>query len=547
MNYSVKERTRKVNKLVFKIIPSVLFFKLYAPFLTRKLKQDRLHILHTKIANEIVTTILDLEGLFLKVGQLISTFSSILPAPYVKAFETTQNHSSARSFGEIKRSIENELKMPIEKAFLKIDEVPLGTASIGQVHKGILLTGETVAIKVQHLNIDEIAELDLKLIYKVLKIIQFFFTVKGVDSAFEEIVAMVYQELDYKHEATQMNIIASNLKEDIDVIVPAVYETYCTKKLLVMEFIEGHKIIDKDFMLQNGIDANDIAQKVLDVFSKTIFLDGIYHADPHPGNVLLNKYGQIILLDFGATGILGEAMKEGLFILMQAAILKDENIMISGLKKMGFISDTPGINKICKNIIKLFGEYLQDEIKMEKFNLSEINLNEIDISKAFELLKKIDFKEVEEVVMIPKDWVLLNRTLTLVIGVTSAIAPQMDTYKAIKPNLLKMFAKKENLGMLLKTSLQQQMTRIMTLPRKMELFLEDVENGTLEINIKNRSKEIKLLYALIQQVIFVIGTGFSYSFYKSSNDIVFLYTAIGCLFFFFKSFIYGLMVKKKLK
>jgi predicted unusual protein kinase regulating ubiquinone biosynthesis (AarF/ABC1/UbiB family) len=547
MEYSVKGRTRKVNKLVFKIIIRVLFFKLYARLLSVKLREEKLGKLHTKIANEVVATIIELEGLFLKVGQLISTFSSILPEPYVKAFDITQNHSSVRPFDQIKTSIERELKLSIDKVFREIDEVPLGTASIGQVHKGILLTGETVAIKVQHLNISEIAELDLKLIDKVLKIIQFFIKIKGFDSVFEEIVVMIHQELDYEHEAVQMNRISSNLKEDTRVIVPAVFQKYCTKRILVMEFLEGNKITDKNFIEDHNLDPDIIAKNVLDVFSKTIFLDGIYHADPHPGNVLLNKNGQIILLDFGAIGILGDQMKEGLFILMQATVLKDENLMISGFKKMGFITDAPGINGVCKKLIKLLGDYLQDEIKIKKFNLNEIEINDIEISKIFDLIKKIDLKEIEDVVKIPKDWVLLNRTFTLLIGVTSEISPEIDTYKIVKPNLLKMFVEKENLGMILKTSLQQQIIRLMTLPRKMEMFLEDAENGTLQITVKNRSKEVKLFYELLQQLVFIIGTVFSYYFYKSINDISFFYIAIGSLLLFFKSFIYGFILKRKLK
>jgi len=547
MKYSEKGRTRKVNKLVFKIIFRVLLFKGYAPLLPSKLKQRKLDRLDTRIATEVVATILDLEGLFLKVGQMISTFSSILPKPYVKAFENTQNHSSARPFDQIKTSIERELKVSIDTLFLEIDEVPLGTASIGQVHKGILLTGETVAIKVQHLHIGEIAELDLKLIAKVLKIVQFFIKIKGFDSVFEEIVKMVHEELDYEHEAIQMNTIASNLKEDTRVIVPSVYQKYSTKRILVMEFLEGNKITDQDFISAHNLNPDSIAKNVLDIFSKTIFLDGIYHADPHPGNVLLNRQGQIVLLDFGAIGVLGDQMKEGLFILMQAAVLKDENLMISGLKKMGFISNVPGINNICKNIIRLLGDYLQDEIKIKKFNLNEIEINDIDISKIVDLMKKIDLKEIEDVVKIPKDWVLLNRTFTLLIGVTSEIAPEIDTYKIVKPNLLKMFVEKENLGMIVKISLQQQLIRLMTLPRKIELFLEDAENGTLEIKIKNRSKEVKLFYELLQQVVFIIGAGFSYYFYKSLNDISFFYIAIGSLLFFFKSFVYGFVLKRKLK
>ena len=546
MEYSLRGRKRKVDALIFRIIPRIIFYKCCAPFLLKKSKQKLIARLHLKTANELVDAFMQLEGLFLKVGQLISTFSSILPKPYVEAFEKTQNHSTIRPFEEIKTRIEAELKMTVESVFLWIDEEPLGTASIGQVHKGVLKDGADVAIKVQHLNIETIAALDLQLIKKVLKLVQVFISIKGIDTAFAEIEAMIHEELDYEHEAEQMQAIAKNLVDDIRIIIPAVYEEYSTKKVLVLEYLDGQKITNKEFAEKYLIDQTLLAEHLLDIFSKNIFLDGLYHADPHPGNVLVNTEGQILLLDFGAVGTMSAPMKEGLIILMQAAILKDENLMISGFKKMGFISDTPGVNRICKKIIRLLGDYLQHEIKLEKFNLNEIDIDQIDISKAIHLLKQIDLRELEDAMSIPKEWVLLNRTITLVVGVCSEIAPDIDTYKVIKPNMLKMLVQKENMGMILKTSLQQQALRLIALPRKIENFLEEAENGELEVKMRKRSLEIKLFYALFQQVFFLLCLVFSYFFYQSSGEHFFYYSTIVSGLLLSVAFLKSIFYKRRL-
>ena len=415
------------------------------------------------------------------------------------------------------------------------------------MHKGTLKSGEIVAVKVQHLNIEAIAKLDLDLIQKLFKIVQFFIKIPGFNSVFEEVKKMIQEELDYIHEAQQIEIISKNLKKDGRIVIPKVYNKLSTDKVLVMDFVEGGKITDHAFLAQNGIDAEVVVKNFLDIFSKNIFIDGVFHADPHPGNVLVNESGQIVLLDFGAVGYLGKQMKEGIIILMQAAVLKDENLMITGLKKMGFIGDTPGIHQVCKKVIRLLGDLLVNELKIESLNVNKLDMDQIDFSKVFLILKEIDLKEIEEVVKIPKDWVLLNRTIALIMGITTQLAPNLDVFKTVKPNLYKMAIQKESLEMILKTTLQQQALRLISLPRKMELFLAQAENGELEVNSKSRKIEVKLIYALAQQFLFTIMTLLCYYLYCQSANVFMLYISFTSAILFAKSFAFGIYYKRKLR
>lgn len=547
MEYTVVGRARKVNRLFFSVLPRFLWFKLYSLFLNQKLKKKILLKLHQKSAVQIAEVFMQLEGLFIKFSQQVSTMSGILPKAYIKEFEKAQSHSVPRPFTQIKTRIESELKGDLSDFFSSFNETPIGTASIGQVHKGELKSGEIVAVKVQHLNIEEIAKLDLDLILKLLKIVQVFIKIPGFESVFEEVKKMIQEELDYLHEAQQIEVISNNLKKDARIVIPKVYKQFSTGKVLVMDFVEGEKITNRSFLAQNGIDAEVVIKNFLDIFSKNIFIDGVYHADPHPGNVLVNEDGEIVLLDFGAVGNLGKQMKEGIIILMQAAILKDENLMISGFKKMGFIDDAPGIHKVCKKITRLLGDFLVNELKIESININQLDMDQIDLSKAFSLLKKIDLKEIEEVVKIPKDWVLLNRTIALIMGITTDLAPNVDVFKTVKPNLYKMAIQKESLEMILKTSLQQQALRLISLPRKMELFLAQAENGELEVNTKSRKIEVKLMYALAQQFLFAIGAILCYYLYNQSANVFMLYLSITSAVLFIKSFVFGVYYKWKLR
>lgn len=547
MEYTVVGRARKVNRLFFSVLPRFLWFKLYSPFLHQKLKEKILLKLHQKSAVQIAEVFMQLEGLFVKFSQQVSTMSGILPEAYIKEFEKAQSHSLPRPFTQIKTRIESELKGNITDFFSSFNETPIGTASIGQVHKGKLKSGKIVAVKVQHLNIEEIAKLDLDLILKLLKIVQVFIKIPGFNSVFEEVKKMIQEELDYVHEAQQIEIISSNLKKDDRIVIPKVYNQLSTCKVLVMDFVEGEKITDRAFLAQNGIDTEVVIKNFLDIFSKNIFIDGVYHADPHPGNVLVNESGQIVLLDFGAVGNLGKKMKEGIIILMQAAILKDENLMITGFKKMGFIGDAPGVHQVCKKIIRLIGDFLVNELKIESININQVDMDQIDLSKVFSILKKIDLKEIEEVVKIPKDWVLLNRTIALIMGITTELAPNVDVFKTVKPNLYRMAIQKESLEMILKTTLKQQALRLISLPRKMEVFLAQAENGELEVNSKSRKIEVKLMYVLAQQFLFTIGAILCYYLYNQSANVFMLYLSITSAVLFIKSFVFGVYYKRKLR
>lgn len=547
MEYTISGRAKKVNALFIGSLVNYLIFKIYSPFLSKKRKAEKLEIIHQKSALKIAGVFMELEGLFLKLAQQISTMSSMLPKSYTKAFEGAQDHSVPRPYEHIKKRIELELGDKIENLFDSFDKKPIGVASIGQVHPATLKTGEKVAVKVQHLKIDEIAKLDLQLIDKLLQILQYFIKIPGFQGVFDEVVKMIHEELDYVHEAEQIKLISQNLKDDNRILIPKVYSQYCTKKVLVMDFMEGAKITNHDFLVDNSIDQNLLVKNLLDIFSKNIFIDGIFHADPHPGNILVNKEGQLILLDFGAVGTFEEHMKEGIIILMQATILKDENLMIEGFKKMGFIGDDPSIDKMCKKIIRILGDFVINEMKIDSINITQVNIDDIDIPKLLGLIKGLNIKEIEEVVKIPKDWVLLNRTIVLIMGITTELAPETEIYKEVKPNILKMAIQKDNLGMVFNSTIKQQALRLVSLPRKIELFLAQAENGEIEFNVKKRKLEIKLIYALVQQVLFLLAAILCYSMYSDTDNEILKWTSVGSAVLFIRSFVLGLHYKRKLR
>ncbi len=539
MEYTLSGRAKKIHLLFYHILFKFLLFKSTSLFLSKKSKVNKLHKIHTQSAKKIAGVFMELEGLFLKLAQQVSTMTSMLPKPYIKAFESAQNHSVARPFSQIKKRVELSLGNQIAQLFLSFDEQPIGVASIGQVHKAILKNGQQVAVKVQHLNIDEVAQLDLKLIEKCLNTLQYFVKIPGFQGVFEEVVHMIHEELDYLHEAQQIKLISDNLAHDKRIVIPHVYPQYSSKKVLVMDMMSGAKITDLAFLKKHDLDPTLLAKNLLDIFSKNIFLDGVFHADPHPGNILVNENGQLILLDFGAVGTFENHMKEGVIILMQAAILKDENLMIEAFKKMGFVGDDPGIDRVCKKIIRLLSDFLLHEMKISSMNITQIQIDELDLGKLITLIKGINMKEIEQVVKIPKNWVLLNRTAVLITGITNTLSPDIEYYKEIKPNLLKMAIKEENIGMVLKTTITQQALRLVSLPRKIDLFLAQAENGEIEVKLKKRKLEIKLIYALVQQMFFLFASIFCWFFFTQTSHGLFKWISIVSALWCIKSFCFA--------
>ncbi|MDB4297672.1 AarF/ABC1/UbiB kinase family protein, partial [Flavobacteriaceae bacterium] len=487
-------------------------------------------VLHYKTAQEVGELMFLLEGVFVKIGQLISTMSNFLPDVYGKVLETTEDSLKSKPFQEVKKSIESQLGHPLLHVFKSIDNVALGVATIGQVHKAVLLNGEEVVVKVQHKNIDILAKADLAILKKVLKLVSYFINLKGFENVFKEIEQLILTELDYNTEANNLIEFRNNFKNDDRVKVPKVYKEYSTDKILVLEYMEGDKIT------KTRNDKKEIlAENMVDVFCKSVLDYGLYHADPHPGNVLVNGNNQLVFLDFGAIGRFDDTMREGLILLFEALVLKDENLMIAGLKKMNFITNDNTNNRVCKRIFNNLYNALQKELTSNNIDVEKLCLENLDLNVLVSVIKKIDKKELEGVVNIPKEWVVLYRAVMLTLGVSQSIHPELILYKTIKKNLLEMFLKREKL--VFKNTVQQQITRLITLPRKIEVFMDSFEEKSL--NSTNNSNV--LIYCAIQQMLYVITAAICYHFYLETKALLFTILTGLCLFF------WGISILKNIK
>ncbi len=389
---SPKKRSRTAYRLANRIIWRHLILFLGKKIFGQVYYDKRIHTLHEKNARQIKSTILELKGLFTKIGQLLSVMSTILPDAYANALESLQDGAPQSNFEDTEITIQQELGEPLSDLFTSFQRTPIASASIGQVYKAELKTGEIVAVKIQHSDIKELARLDLNIIQKLIKRFSFFLKINGIEHLYSQVRLMIEEELNYDLEAKSMQRIATNLADFKTFIIPKVYSEYSSENIIVCDFHEGTKITNTAQLKEWNIDPQVISEQLITAFCKMILEDGFYHADPHPGNVLVNKNGEIILLDFGATAELNNEMRQEIPIVIQHIIRKDTPKIIKSLQKMGFLGNDDDSKEVAGQLVDALTTFVQNEIKVD---------THLAIKNALQLMHGLDFEK--EVALRDKD------------------------------------------------------------------------------------------------------------------------------------------------
>ncbi len=532
----MSKRSRKVYFLTFRIVFNYLKLHYLSKFFGKHYWDNRVNKLHEKSAQKIKKTLLELKGLYIKVGQLISILSNVLPEEFREPLESLQDQLPARSYQEIKSTIESEFNKPINELFSFFDETALASASIGQTHRATLNDGANVVVKIQHKDIDEIAKIDLNVVKNLVKLYARFFHIKGINHMYNQIKLMIEDELDYVHEAKSMSHIKKNLRKEKGIIVPEVFTEYSSKKVITTAFSEGVKITDTKQLDKWNIDKKELAKRFVQMYCKMIFEDDIFHADPHPGNILVKKDGTIVLLDFGAVTSINDDMRTGLPELILAFTKNDTNLIIKAMHKMGFIGSGKDAQKLAEKIINIGQDFLQNEIEITNFNLDGISIDP-DSKIISKLLDAINLRDISNSIEIPKDWVLLQRVFALVLGISNQLDPTMNLKVVLKPYFKKLLlSQKGGMRSVVFDTIKNQFSTLLSLPSEMKNTLKKVTNGDIEFKSEHLEKQTKLLANVLQQIVFVLLTiasvYFANYFYESDNLVAFRYSKwFGILFF----------------
>lgn len=502
--FSPNYRKRIAYGTAFRVFMSYAWLRLKSKFLGKKHYERNIKKLHLKNAERVKNRIQELQGLFIKFGQLISNLSNVLPQEFRVPLEELQDHVTAKSYEEIEETIKKQLGKKPTEIFENFSKEPLAVASIGQVHRAEV-NGAPVVVKIQHQNIDKIANADLQILKNLVKIHGYFMDMQGLEHTYNQVKQMIEEELDYTQEAKAMKTISENLKEvaELKIVVPKIYPDHSSSKVLVAEFCEGINIGQIDKLKAWGLDLENVATRLIQLYCKMIVKDGYYHADPHPGNILVNESGEIILLDFGAMAHLTEATKKALPKLIEAVVKNDTDEIVSALKTMGFVGSDKSSKKYIKNLINIFKEFLEEEVEFDGLNFQNLKLNS-GLGSITSILKKVSLSDVSNNIIIPKDYILLNRTLVLLMGNAFQLAPKLNAINVARPYLKEHVLKEEyNFKDLITKTLKSQITTGISLPGELSKFLKTANESTLEDEMTEMNLTLQRIYFLGKQFLWV--------------------------------------------
>ena len=299
------QRYKQIARLLWKYGRSDLVKQLDAPPFSGELDETLARQDGSASPEEFAADLEAMGPTFVKLGQVLSSRPDLLPQPYLDALERLQDRVKPFSWLEVQAIVEDELGVRISKAFSRFEEKPLAAASLGQVHKAALRDGREVVVKVQRPGIvKQIAE-DFQVLEQIADFLQEH-TEVGRKHRFVEVLRefriTVQQELDYELEARNLIVVGENLEEFPLIVVPQPVPDYCTRRVLTMDYVRGRKITSLSPIARLDIDGTQLAEELFRAYLKQVLIDGIFHADPHPGNVFVTDDGRVALLDLGMVG-----------------------------------------------------------------------------------------------------------------------------------------------------------------------------------------------------------------------------------------------------
>jgi len=427
---------------------------------------------------------------FIKLGQLLSTRPDIVGERFADELANLQDDNPAITYDQIKAIVERELNGNIDELFEEFNHEHLATASIGQVHEAKLPTGERVAVKIQKEGITDKIDLDIRIMkYIADRADRWNKNLRKINlpGIMEEFDRSIHKEIDYNNEFMNMQRIESNFENDPYVHIPITYPRYCSSKVLTMEFIEGTKLNDVYACEDDSFDKKLLAKTVLDSYLQQLFIDGFFHGDPHPGNLLILEDNVVCYLDLGMMGFFDEEFKRNLSEVMILFVDQDVDGLINQLMYMDILDYDIDTKSLRRDLNDLFGRYFG------------VQLNRFDgvLEALLSLMQEYG-------VILPNEVVTMARGLSLIESVAHNLDPEIDVFASVKPVAVQIAKQRISPKQFIKGKksniiLYEHMFR--SLPKLLTRTVNKIENEELqfkfEVDITDKVSIVALISALI--------------------------------------------------
>jgi len=436
---------------------------------------------------------------FVKLGQTFSNREDLLPPELIQELQKLQDRVEVVEMN-VEEILENEFNISVKEHFSEIISKPLATASIAQVYKATLISGEEVILKIKKPDVLSVIEDDLLLIKDLVKLISTYseiaskLNLKQAIATFEK---SLLEEVSLVNERNNIKQFSLNFKNNKETYVPIVYDEFSNNNVLCMEFIGGIKVTDKTELLRHNIDPVKISEVGLRLFVSQILDYGFFHADPHAGNILVKKDGRVVFIDFGAVGKIQPNDKEVLESLIVAFVAKNSNKIVRSLKKMAVSYEIPDDRKFENDV---------DEVLnfVHSTSLKDIDPH-IIINKMKDVLK-------DNQLYMPDYFYLLFKGIGLIEGVGRTINPDLDIVKSLHPYTKKILTKKISPKKLLKNGMDKVINftdNVDEIPKELRSVLQKLDDNkfTISSEIKNIEKTNNLIKSSIVNLILAMILG----------------------------------------
>lgn len=415
----------------------------------------------------------DLGPTYVKLGQILSTRPDIMPPQFMEELKSLQDRVPAMEFEEVKEQIETHLGKPLEELFAEFNEMPLAAASIGQVHRATTHEGEEVVVKVQRTGIGAKIRSDLDLLQYLARILEAtiqefeLYTPTAIVKEFEK---AILSELDFTLEANNIEEFGHNFADVEFVSVPKVYHELTNEFVMTLEFIDADKLSNLEGGSERALAA---LNHLLDAMVKMVMYDGFFHGDPHPGNILVREDNTLVFIDFGLIGRLSAAQQDDLITLIISVLTGDVEGISRSLLRMGRPVGRVNLREFKADIVRIRDEFMLS------------SLRDIDVSR---FVQECTEAAQHHRIQLNPNYAILTKAAATIEGIMRDLDPEMDIMAVGMPYAKELARRRFSARKVLQgavTSAISLSTFLNQVPQQLDQVLMDLEQGNLEVQIKN--------------------------------------------------------------
>ncbi len=424
-------------------------------------------------------TLLDLGPTFIKVGQMFSTRADLFPTEYVEELSKLQDKVPAFSYEQVRAIIEDDMGKPIQELYRNFDPIPIAAASLGQVHRAQLHSGEEVVVKVQRPGLLKLFGIDLQILKGITRYFQNHTKWgKGKDllGIYEECYRILYEEVDYLNEGRNADTFRRNFRDEDWVQVPRVYWRYASPRVLTLEYLPGIKISHYEALEAAGLDRKSLARMGARAYLHQLLDNGFFHADPHPGNIAVSADGSLIFYDFGMMGQVKPVTREKLMDLFFGIAQKDGDRVVAALIELGALAAADDMGPVRRSIQFMLDNFMDKPFETQSVAAISDDLYEIAYGQPFRF---------------PATFTFVMRAFSTLEGVGKGLDPEFNFMEVAKPFAMQLMTNGNPssdagnlLGELSRQAAQVSSTAL-GLPRRIEETLDKLERGDLRVRVRS--------------------------------------------------------------